>query len=69
MSDAKRELALPWPTIHECVYACTDVDKMPLVREVIWGVKADREDFCRRSFKKLLGPRLVGIVYPRWPRG
>ena len=69
VSEAKRELELPWPTIHECVYACNDKDKMCLVREVIWGVKCDKEDFIRRCFKRLLGPRLIGIVYPRWPRG
>ena len=69
VADAKRELNLPWQNIHECVYACNDQEKMSLVREVIWGVKCDREDFIRRVFKRLLGPRLIGIVYPRWPRG
>lgn len=69
LKEAKDELGVPWANIHEAVYACSDMDKMAMVREVIWGVKAEKDDFVRRCFHKLLGGRLIGLCYPRWPRG
>ncbi len=69
LQQAEDRLHLPWQTVDEIKFNCTDEDRREKVARVLQSLDADKADrLIPKIFSTFIHGKLVGRLYPQKTR-